>query len=123
MDPMPTQSLDAALRALAERARLDPAFHARCRRAPALALREATGISLPAGLTLRFLETGPGECVVPLPPLLGPGLAGELSNSDLEAVAGGTAATFAVFSNTVCAVGIAALVVATVTLTLVDHFS
>jgi len=110
MDPMPTQSLDAALRALAERARLDPAFHARCRRAPALALREATGISLPAGLTLRFLETGPGECVVPLPPLQGPGLAGELSSSDLEAVAGGTGALGAIFAVGMVALMIGALI-------------
>ena len=48
--------------------------------------------------------------MVPLPPLQGPGLAGELSSSDLEAVAGGTGALGAIFAVGMVALMIGALI-------------
>jgi len=110
MDAAQANKWEAAVRSLLKLARTDPAFLALCRRDPARAFRQAAGFDLPGGLVLRFAEARPGECVVPLPPLLPAGAEGQLSDRELEQVAGGTGALGAIFAVGMVALMIGALI-------------
>ena len=120
MNRFENQPFEAATVALAERALADPAFHDLCHREPARAFREGSGITLPAGLTLRFVDFAPGEFIVPLPPFLDGSLSDQLSEMELEGVSGGTVIegilAVGAFSNTACAVSLAVAVVAGLTI-------
>ena len=71
------------LRQLVARAATDVEFRHLCLEDGRAALREISGLDLPEGAKVRFVEQL-DELVVPLPPE-----EGELSDKELEAVAGG----------------------------------
>lgn len=83
----------AALETILDRAGKDAAFRAHALSDAPAAIKEATGLDVPEGVTVRFTEFGqPGsfqdtEVVIPLPPTS----SDELTDSDLlDSVAGGT---------------------------------
>jgi len=90
MNTAQLEKWESAVRALVTRAQKDRSFHARCQEDPAKAFRQAAGFDLPSGLTLRCLEVDPDELVVPLPPLCQGNAGGQLSEEDLDQIAGGT---------------------------------
>lgn len=79
-----------ALIQLLMKAQTDPAFNGRCRRNPAQAFREAAGLDVPDGCTLRCVDAEVGEVLVPLPVWQSTYPGRELTDLQLEAVAGGT---------------------------------
>ncbi|CAB5112879.1 hypothetical protein D3OALGB2SA_2511 [Olavius algarvensis associated proteobacterium Delta 3] len=75
------------LNAMIERSARDEAFRNLCLRDVAAAFKELTGVDLPEGSTFTFVEPGSGDLskgVIELPPVQE-----ELSDDDLEKVAGG----------------------------------
>ena len=82
---MPTQSEFAeAIKAVMKRASADAEFRKLCLEDAEAAVREASGIELPAGVKIQFAEELE-EQVFLLPPLGD----GELSDEELENVSGG----------------------------------
>ena len=73
------------------RAWADEEFKQRLLGDPSTVLKE-NGIDIPAGMTVRFVERQETEILVPLPPQ--PPESAELSDEDLEKVAGGMAQQF-----------------------------
>lgn len=73
---------------LLARCRTDSTFQARLQADPRRTLAEA-GIALPEGVEVRVLQSTPQRLVLPLP-----GPLRELSDADLEAVAGGAGNPF-----------------------------
>ena len=65
---------------------VDEEFKKRLLADPARVMKES-GIEAPEGMTVRFVEAGENEILVPLPPR--PPETMELSDSDLSKVAGG----------------------------------
>jgi hypothetical protein len=80
---------EEARQQLIDRANSDPAFRDQLLRDPREAIQEETGMPVPANITIRVAEEQPGEVVLVLPArTLTSG--GQLSDADLETVAGGT---------------------------------
>ena len=79
---------EAAARALAERARIDPVFRSRALADPRAAVEELTGKPMPEGFTLRLVDNAHANMTVVLPDIVEPRV--ELSESELAAVAGGS---------------------------------
>lgn len=77
----------AAMRAVVKRAATDAAFHALALRDAAAAVREATGLSLPDGFTVRFVDNQGANATFVLPDVAV--ASEELSDAQLEHVAGG----------------------------------
>ena len=80
------RELSEAIKAVYRKAATDAAFRQRCLDHPHAAMKEATGLEIPDELKIRFAET-PDERVFVLPPLG----ASELSEGELEEIAGGNA--------------------------------
>lgn len=71
---------------LIERAVVDPAFRQLCLRSPEEAVREIADRDLPAGYRLQLVDNAGADLTVVLPD---PAVTSELSDADLEGVAGG----------------------------------
>jgi hypothetical protein len=84
------RDLQAGLTRLVEKARTDSAFHELCRHDPAQALREVAAPELPDGCSLRCLEVDERELLITLPEWRSVHDAQELSDAEMDAVAGGT---------------------------------
>ncbi len=78
---------DQVSAAIAKRAWQDPAFHKAVLTDPSKIYEEETGKPLPPGLTIKVLEDTANTIHFVLPPK--PPNAGELSDAELEQVAGG----------------------------------
>ena len=77
-----------ALKAILERSRVDAEFRRRLLLDPRHAIHEAFGVLIPPAFHVKFVERNPDlDALVVLPDLDRP--EGELSNDDLENVAGG----------------------------------
>ncbi|MEM8960969.1 MAG: hypothetical protein AAGD38_05785 [Acidobacteriota bacterium] len=76
----------SALGEIVRRAATDPALRARALADPATVIKEVTGKDLPDDITVRFVDSEGANVVIPLPPLAAEG---ELSDAELEDVAGG----------------------------------
>ena len=77
-----------ALQAVLDRASVDREFRQRLLLDPQPAILEAFGVSIPQSFNVKFLEREPGvDALIVLPDLQAPH--GELSDGDLDAVAGG----------------------------------
>lgn len=74
---------------LVARAAADESFRQALVSSPRSAVEQALGIVLPPSLELRVVEESPGSVYLVLPPKNGAASAGELSDLDLESVAGG----------------------------------
>jgi hypothetical protein len=85
-----SQDIQAALSRMQARANQDPPFHALCFEDPVRAFREAAGAELPEGLSLRCLPVEQAEVLVPLPGFQEVDANQELSDAELDAVAGGS---------------------------------
>ena len=121
MQPTTKQSLDAACAALVERASGDPQFRALCKQDPSKAFQEGTGLEWPENLKLRFVDLDADQMVIPLPPLVAAGAGKELSDQELQEVAGGTGAALALLSEAICAgLMLGALVVTGITALVVE---
>jgi hypothetical protein len=84
LHPTEQHALDAVL----SRASLDPAFRRALLTEPRAAIDAAFGIRIPPDLRVQFIEKGPEvDALIVLPDLRDP--SGELSERDLESVAGG----------------------------------
>lgn len=78
-----------ALQAVLDRATTDAAFRRRLLADPRRAILDGFGVTIPLGFNVRFVEKEPGiDALIVLPDLRRP--EGELSDQDLDAVAGGT---------------------------------
>jgi hypothetical protein len=76
------------LKSVLERSSADRAFRARLLAEPRAAIEEAFGVIIPPGFRVKFVEREPGvDALIVLPDLLRQ--EGELSDGELEAVAGG----------------------------------
>lgn len=82
------QDIEAALQQVLSRARADAAFRELCLKDSDAAVKEAIHQDLPAGFTVRFVDNARADLTVVLPDLIQPEK--ELSDEDLEVVAGGT---------------------------------
>ena len=81
------EKVEQTWRTVIGRAARDAAFRRRCLEDPSSAIREASGLELPAGAPrVRFVERR-DEIVVLLPPFTGPGP--ELADEDLALISGG----------------------------------
>lgn len=81
------------LETVAHRASMDAPFRAQLLSDPAGAIHGAFGVALPDGFRIRFVEKDPGlDALVVLPDLRASD--DELSDDDLEQVAGGTQLTW-----------------------------
>lgn len=89
--PLTPADYKAAVVALAQ---ADPAFRRLALDNPAAAFETAFKVPLPASFKLRVIEEGPDAYVVVLPHETRVGAGGELSDDDLESVAGGAAKSF-----------------------------
>ena len=70
-----------------DRAAVDPDFRQLCLEDPHSAISEVASRDIPAGVKLRFIEKEGYDMTLVLPPAAGPD--GELSDDELEEVAGG----------------------------------
>lgn len=84
------QEADAAIQAVVSRATADPAFRQFALSNPPEAVREATGKDLPPGYRLRLVDGQGANMTIVLPDPQG--AEGELSETELEQVAGGKSA-------------------------------
>jgi hypothetical protein len=73
-----------------ERANTDPEFRKLLIEDPSAALREVTGVPLPSNINIRVVEEQPGEVVLVVP-ARGMESGTQLSEAELEGVAGGGA--------------------------------
>jgi len=77
-----------AIQAIVARAEVDPAFRASLLRQPVEAIQRTFGVALPPGFRVRFVERDPSVDLLVV--LTDPAdEAGELSEDQLESVAGG----------------------------------
>lgn len=76
--------------AVVNKALQDPTFRAALLADPKAALEKALGTSLPPGVVLKAVEASPTEFTIVLPYQAKVGVDGELSDADLESVAGGS---------------------------------
>jgi Nitrile hydratase, alpha chain len=79
-------------RRLVERSLQDDAFRQRLLEDPRAAVEEELGIQLPAEVQIRVVEETADTIYLALPSASPAGEGGELSDQELEAVAGGTGA-------------------------------
>lgn len=85
--PVPTREQEA-LKAILERASVDAGFRARLLTDPRAAIQQAFGVIIPASFRVKFVERAPDvDALIVLPDFQDAD--GELSNGDLQAVAGG----------------------------------
>lgn len=85
--PAPEQNRDDLMKAILDRAAHDPVFRGGLLTDPRGAIARAFGVSIPPETTIRFVEKPPDvDALVVLPPLAA---ASELSEEELEIVAGG----------------------------------
>ena len=82
-----SQEAEQAVQEIIKRAQTDSEFRALCLDNPNAAAKEATGKEIPQGFTLRFVENEGADLTVVLPDAVD--LSAELSEEDLEQVAGG----------------------------------
>ena len=75
---------------VAARAAQDDAFRVELLANPKAAVEKLLGSALPAHVKVQAIEEAPDTYVVAVPARLAVGAAGELSDDDLEAVAGGS---------------------------------
>ena len=75
---------------VAGKATVDPAFGKELLANPKAAVEKLFGQALPAHITLQAVAQPVGTYVIPVPTTTVVGAGGELSDSDLEAVAGGS---------------------------------
>jgi hypothetical protein len=80
------QEILDAVKKVSGQAAEDSKFHALALSNPAQAIKEATGKVVPDGIKVKFLALGDADFAFVLP---NPQKDGELSDSDLESVAGG----------------------------------
>lgn len=85
-----TEEQNAAIAALLKRASSDADFHARAVNDPAAAVKEVAGRDLPSGFKLRLVENKGADLTLVLPDLQADSQ--ELSDAELESVAGGRCA-------------------------------
>jgi hypothetical protein len=79
---------DHALQAVISRATVDRAFRQQLLGDPTRAIRDSLGIAIPSNYRIRFVERDPTvDALIVLPDLKADD--GELSDSDLESIAGG----------------------------------
>jgi hypothetical protein len=76
--------------AVVNKAIQEPAFRAQLLANPKAAVEKALNAPLPAGITLKVIEAGKTDFTVVLPYQAKTSANGELSDSDLESVAGGS---------------------------------
>lgn len=81
------ESIQNAMATVLQRASVDATYRELALRDPAAAVKEATGVAVPAGFKLRFVDNQGADLTLVLPALQKAG--GELSDEDLEKVAGG----------------------------------
>jgi hypothetical protein len=81
------EAINDAFRRIAERATSDPEFRNLALSRPAEAVKEATGKQVPSGVNIRFVDNAGADFTVVLPDAKS--RAGELSDAELEQVAGG----------------------------------
>ena len=81
------QEADHLLEEVVKRAQSDLAFRQLCLSEPSAAIQKLTDKELPAGYALRFVENQGADLTVVLPDLIDANA--ELSDEDLEQVAGG----------------------------------
>lgn len=76
--------------AVVRKALADNAFRAELLKNPKAAIEKALNMPLPSGVTLKVIEAAPTEYTIVLPYQAKTAADGEMSDSDLEAVAGGS---------------------------------
>jgi hypothetical protein len=86
--PKSTLTRDEISARIAEKAWHDPAFHQRVLADANAAYEEATGLKVPPGVTLKVIEDDAHTINFVIPPR--PAATSELSDADLESVAGGS---------------------------------
>jgi len=79
--------IQAAFQEITKRARIDPEFRKLALSNPAEAVKEASNIEVPANFKVRFVEADGANMIITLPEPVGK--EGELSDAELEQVAGG----------------------------------
>jgi hypothetical protein len=79
---------EQAIEQIVKRAQTDSQFRQLCLDNPNRAAQEVTGKDIPEGFTLHFIENQNADLTVVLPDLVDGNA--ELSNAELEEVAGGT---------------------------------
>jgi hypothetical protein len=84
------QNISAATAAVVQKAILEPDFRAALLANPKATIEKVLNIKLPSTLNLKVVEATQTEYTVVLPYQSKVGAKGELSDSDLEAVAGGS---------------------------------
>lgn len=85
------EELDAAMVKIEEQASTDREFRKLCFSDPHAAVKQATGKDVDPGYKLKFIENEDGYETFVLPDFQGSG--DELSNADLDSVAGGGSST------------------------------
>ncbi|MFK7692789.1 NHLP leader peptide family RiPP precursor [Paenibacillus sp. HJGM_3] len=80
------EKVQEALKTVFAKAATDKSFRELAMSNPAEAVKAASGVDLPAGFTVRFVENGGADATFVLPDFVGDS---ELSDEQLEAVAGG----------------------------------
>ncbi|MBW4534283.1 MAG: NHLP leader peptide family RiPP precursor [Pleurocapsa minor HA4230-MV1] len=90
MNELTLTSLEAeqAIEQIVKRAQTDSQFRQLCLDNPNRAAQEVTGKDIPEGFTLHFIDNQNADLTVVLPDLVDGNA--ELSNAELEEVAGGT---------------------------------
>ncbi|MDB4949480.1 MAG: hypothetical protein JWM27_2129 [Gemmatimonadetes bacterium] len=92
--PQLTHVQEQLVDAVVHRAGVDRRFRTMLLESPRAAIREAFGVDLPADFNLRFIEKDAGvDALIVLPDVKADD--GELSDDDLEAVAGGDSGDWA----------------------------
>lgn len=86
---MQTKKTQEAVDAILEKAQHDKAFRELTLSNPRQAIKQETGVDLPADFTIRTVANGGADMTVVVPDYSDPNA--ELSESDLENVAGGAA--------------------------------
>ena len=86
-----SQEAEQAVETIIKRAQTDSEFRQLCLDSPNTAAQKATGKDIPEGFTLRFVENQGADMTVVLPDLVDANA--ELADAELEAVAGGKAAS------------------------------
>jgi hypothetical protein len=85
--PYSEAEVQAAINEIMKRARTDKAFRELALKDPNTAVKQATNLDVPPGFKIRFIESEGANMVITLPELVG--AEGELSDAELEQVAGG----------------------------------